>query len=315
MKHIFILNPAAGPKTAEKKLLPKILEAVKSEGVSYEIHRTMNIGDGGNFVRNRCLAFPEERLRFYAVGGDGTLNEVANGAFGFSNAEIAFIPAGTGNDFARIFSNPQFFLDIKRQLQGVAKPIDLIRYGDRYIVNMLNIGLDCAVVVEMNELKQKFSLKGPFAYMAGVGAVFASNQGYHLKVTLEDGSVYNEEFTLVAVGNGAFCGGGFKGVPRAEIDDGLLDVSLIRKINRRTFASVIGKYRKGTHLEAPVLKDVITYVKCRSLTIEPPSSTADSQETMQICVDGEVYDSTGLNLSVAPATISFSIPEGSGNPL
>lgn len=303
MKHIFILNPAAGPKKAEKTILPRILEAVKEENADYEIHRTMNVGDGENFVRNRCLAHPGEDIRFYAVGGDGTLNEVANGIFGFPKAEFAFIPAGTGNDFARIFADPRAFLDIKKQLRGRAIPIDLIRYDDRVIVNMLNIGLDCAVVTEVDMLKEKYFLRGPFAYMVGVGVVFGRNRGFHLKVTLEDGRVYDQEFTLVAVGNGAFCGGGFKGVPRAEIDDGLLDVSLVNKVNRRTFASLITKYHKGTHLESPAAGDIITYVKCRSLSIEP-------KDTMQICVDGEVHCSGRLDISIVPSAIQFSVPEG-----
>ena len=303
MKHIFILNPAAGPKKAEEKILPRILEAVKAENVDYEIHRTMNVGDGENFVKSRCLAHPGESMRFYAVGGDGTLNEVANGAFGFPNAELAFIPAGTGNDFARVFSDPRDFQDIKRQLRGKAKLIDLIRYDDRVIVNMLNIGLDCAVASEVDLLKEKYSLRGTFAYMVGVGVVFGRNRGFHLKVTLEDGSVFDQEFTLVAVGNGAFCGGGFKGVPKAEIDDGLLDVSLINKVNRRTFASLISKYYKGTHLESPIAGDIITYVKCRSISIEP-------RDTMQICVDGEVSCSGRLDISIVPEAVRFSVPEG-----
>ncbi len=303
MKHIFVLNPAAGPKKAERKILPRILEAVKAENVDYEIHRTMNVGDGENFVRNRCSTHSEENMRFYAVGGDGTLNEVANGIFGFPNAELAFIPAGTGNDFARIFSAPRAFQDIKRQLRGKAKPIDLIRYDDRVIVNMLNIGLDCAVVSEVDVLKEKYFLRGPLAYMVGVGVAFGHNKGFLLKVTLEDGSVYDQEFTLVAVGNGAFCGGGFKGVPKAEINDGLLDVILVNKISRRAFASLITKYYKGTHLESPLARDIITYVKCRSLSIE-------SKDNMQICVDGEVDCTDRLDISIIPSGIRFSVPEG-----
>lgn len=304
MKHIFVLNPVAGHKNVEKKFLPLILEAVKAEKVEYEIHRTMNVCDGESYVRNRCLAMTDEVLRFYAVGGDGTLNEVANGAYGFPNAEIGFVPAGTGNDFARIFSDLNNFLDIGKQLRGSARKIDLIQYDNKVIVNVLNIGLDCAVVEKMNLFKDRFFLRGPLAYMAGVGVVFAGNRGFKLKVTLEDGRIFDKEFTLVAVGNGAYYGGGFKGVPEAKIDDGLLDVSLVSKVNRRTFAALIAKYRKGTHLGSPLADSFITYVKCRSLTIEPEGS-------MKICADGEVLNSGILNISIIPRAIGFSVPEGS----
>lgn len=309
MKHIFILNPVAGSGKAEKRILPGIIEAAREEAVDYEIHRTINVGDAENYVRKRCEHYAGEKLRFYAVGGDGTLNEVVNGAYGTcsiaqSNIEIGFVPVGTGNDFARVFSNPQYFLDIRRQIRGLPVSIDLIKYDDRVIVNMLNIGLDCAVVKEMNIIKKRFPIDGPLAYLAGVGAVFVSNQGFPLKVELEDGRTLVREFTLVAVGNGAFCGGGFKGVPKAEIDDGLLDVSLVNKVNRRTFASLIGKYRKGTHLNSPLAKDIITYVQSKSITIE-------SLDGMDICVDGEVYSTEKLMLTVAPLAIKFSIPLGS----
>jgi len=80
MKHIFVVNPAAGKGRAEKEYLPKIQQAVKKEGVSYEIHRTINIGEGETYVRRLLTERkdPAEIYRFYACGGDGTLNEVVN---------------------------------------------------------------------------------------------------------------------------------------------------------------------------------------------------------------------------------------------
>ncbi len=303
MKHIFILNPAAGRGNAEAKILPEILSSVKKNGIDYEIHRTINAGDASHFVKNHCLKETEETMRFYAIGGDGTLNEVANGAFGFENAEIALIPAGTGNDFPRSFSHPEAFLDIPKQLAGKARPIDLIRYNDRYLVNMLNIGLDCAVVAKTAELKKKPLLNGSMAYIAGLASVFGTNKGCKMTVTLEDGSREEGEFTLLAVGNGAFCGGGFKGVPKASIDDGLFDVSMIRKVNRRTFLALIGKYHDGTHLESPKTEGLIKYVQCKKLMIS-------SNERLQICADGEISKTKQIELELLPGAIRFSVPEG-----
>ena len=64
----FYIEPGGGTSGCGIKFLPRILEAVKAENVDYEIHRTMNTGDGENYVRNRCIAFPDEKLGFYAVG-------------------------------------------------------------------------------------------------------------------------------------------------------------------------------------------------------------------------------------------------------
>ncbi|MDD2216012.1 MAG: diacylglycerol kinase family lipid kinase [Eubacteriales bacterium] len=303
MKHIFILNPVAGKGRAEIEVLPKVLEAVKDEGIDYEIHRTINVSDATNYVKNRCMAGNGEPMRFYAIGGDGTLNEVVNGAYGFDNAEVAFIPAGTGNDFVRVFKNPQFFKDIKRQLGGKAKTIDLIRHNDRVFINVLNIGLDCQVVAEVVHLKKKPFLRGALAYGVGVAIAFTGNRGCDLTITMEDGRTHQGEITLVAVGNGAFYGGGFKGIPRAKIDDGLLDVSIIKKVNRRTFLSLVMDYRKGTHLEKRNAKDLIHYTQCKSLTIH-------SHKEMQICIDGELAEAEEIAISIVPGALRFSVPDG-----
>lgn len=305
MKHIFIINPVAGNGVAEAVYLPKILTAVKEFGLEYEVHRTINVGDATRYVKSRCAEEEQESFRFYAIGGDGTLNEVVNGAMGHSNAEVAFLPSGTGNDFARSFQEHMLFRDVSRQIRGTARLVDVIRYNDRYAINMLNIGLDCQVVSEMNRLKKYPFIRGPLAYIAGVGVVFVGNQGYEFQIELEDGQTMEEEFTLIAIGNGAFCGGGFKGVPLANLQDGLFDINLVRKVNRRAFASLIGSYRKGTHLEHPLAKDRILYLKGKRLKMKSPDG-----EQFQVCVDGEIEQVKELVVDVLPKAILFSVPEG-----
>jgi len=93
-------------------------------------------------------------------------------------------------------------------------------------------------------------------------------------------------------------------MPKAKVDDGLLDVILVNKVNRRTAISLLLQYRKGTHLDSPNSKDIITYVQCRSLSVKPA-------ETMNICADGEIEAATELSISIIPAAIRFSVPQGS----
>ena len=91
----------------------------------------------------------------------------------------------------------------------MAKKIDLIQYGDRIIVNMLNIGLDCEVVTKMEAIKEKSFFRALGLYCR-VAVVFAGNEGYNLKVTLEDGrGVLPRVYPGSRIENGAFCGGGF----------------------------------------------------------------------------------------------------------
>ena len=92
----------------------------------------------------KTAAESSERLRFYACGGDGTLGEVVNGAAGQVNAEVGLIPIGTGNDFVRNFADAGDFFDIEAQVMGEARAIDLIKCNDRYGINVVNVGFDCA---------------------------------------------------------------------------------------------------------------------------------------------------------------------------
>ncbi|HVI39325.1 MAG TPA: diacylglycerol kinase family protein, partial [Anaerovoracaceae bacterium] len=224
MKHIFIMNPAAGKGKAGKVFLPKIIETAKGMGIDYEIHRTIAPGDAQHFVSSRCearecLQEMEDTFRFYACGGDGTLNEVANGAYGHKNVEIAMIPAGTGNDFPRSFGDMKYFENIELQILGEAKPIDIIRYETvipnpgfsseldsifesdpdpvvRYGINMFNIGLDCNVADKVTEIKTYPFMPGPLAYGVGIGIVLGKKEGVNLEICFDDGEIHSGDITL-----------------------------------------------------------------------------------------------------------------------
>jgi len=311
MKHVFILNPAAGKGKAETHYLPLIHAAAKELEIDYEIHRTINIGDGEGFTKRRCESREKETevLRFYACGGDGTLSEVVNGAFGHKNVEVGFIPAGTGNDFARSFDHEKDFIQLKNQILGTGKIIDLLRYTidggpERYCVNMFNIGFDCDVVVKMDELRRFSFLAGSSAYGAGVGLVLIKKDTLALTIVVDDGTEKKGKILMMAVGNGKYCGGGFKGLPDASVTDGLMDVSIIQNIKRRQFVSLIGDYRKGTHLNTKLGKKIVHYEQCKGITIK-------DENPFGICIDGEVEQGRVLRVDLVPKAILFSVPRHS----
>lgn len=308
MKHIFILNPVAGKGKSESHYLPLIHSVAKELKVEYEIHRTINVGDGERFTKTRCLERKSEAegLKFYACGGDGTLNEVVNGAIGHKNVEVGFIPAGTGNDFARNFENSKDFSNIKKQIRGKGKPVDLLRYSidgkaSKYCINMFNIGFDCNVVIKMEELRKFDFLKGSSAYAAGVGLELIKKKSLELTITLDDGQEKKSEILMMAMGNGKYSGGGFKGLPEASLEDGLMDVSIVKNITRRELIGLIGYYRKGTHLTTKLGKRIVTYEKCRKIEIK-------DEKEFSICIDGEVDQGNILQVEIEPRGILFSVP-------
>ena len=154
MKHYFIINPAAGKNHTTHDLMSKIVSAANAEDIDFKMYETKAKGDATSYVSEKCLKHPDKTLRFYACGGDGTLNEVINAAVGFPNAEVAAVPVGTGNDFIKNFSNTKNFMNMKRQILGESVKIDLIKFNGRYCANVLNIGFDCSVVQKMGQFRR-----------------------------------------------------------------------------------------------------------------------------------------------------------------
>ncbi|NCB41548.1 MAG: diacylglycerol kinase family lipid kinase [Clostridia bacterium] len=302
MKHIFIINPAAGSGEAEKKVLPEISKIVQELGVEYELHTTLCAEETVEYSLRQ--AEKGEEARFYACGGDGTLNNVLNGIIGFQNVQLAYIPCGTGNDFARSFTEKEYFLDIKRQINGKPIYIDAIRFNNAYAINMFNIGVDCDVVVEVAKLKKLPFLKGSPSYAVGAVQVLSRGKTYRMRLEFDDGTVIGEELFLVAVGNGQYCGGGFNSAPYASLSDGLIDVCVIRPIKGVKIISLLAKYRKGTHVEHPSAAPYVLYKKCKKLSL----TTAES---MMVSTDGELMNFEALEFEIVPNAISFSVPNGS----
>lgn len=307
MKHIFLMNPAAGKGgRAVDKLLSEIDKVGKEKGYDYEIYKTRCAGDAENYVRQRCLEqsgkLIKDKIRFYAMGGDGTLNEAANGAAGCDFAEITVIPCGTGNDFVRNFPRPVDFLNIEKQFKGTSEKIDLIRYNERYAVNMINVGADCDVVIEAGKMKKKPFISGPAAYAAGALKVLSGKIGIKMSVNTETEDFWEDELILIAIANGKFCGGGFKGVPNASVNDGLIDVSLVKMIPKRKFLGLLPKYKKGTHLDSRKDAEFFKCLKCRNVSINP-------EEMIEASVDGEIVKLGKTDFSIVHNAINFSIPE------
>ena len=299
MRHYFIINPAAGKDHTAQELTSKIASAANATDILFRVYETKSQGDATRYVSEKCAKHPEETLRFYACGGDGTLNEVVNAAAAFPNAEVAVVPVGTGNDFVKNFTNTKNFMNMKRQILGTPVKIDLIKFNDRYCVNVLNIGFDCAVVQKMGQFRRSKFVPNKMAYIAGIVAALASEYGEHFRLTIDGEKFESEDFLLAAFGKGSFYGGGFKALPLSIANDGCIDACVATKISRLEFIQAVGKYKAGEHLDL----GFITYKKCHSVHIE-------SDEPIGVCADGEVFMENVIDVEVVPMALSFSIPEG-----
>ncbi|MBE6007597.1 MAG: diacylglycerol kinase family lipid kinase [Lachnospiraceae bacterium] len=299
MEHIFIINPFAGQGRAVK-LIPQIDKLLMDTGITYSIYITKAKGDAERFV-SETLAERSD-VRFYACGGDGSLHEAVNGAKGYPDAEIGVIPVGTGNDFIRNFDKKESFLDIKAQIRGKSMPCDVIDINGRYIVNMANIGFDCDAAEKAAEWKKRPFVTGTMAYVCGVAEMFVKPMGKKLSFRFGDGKMISGKFLLCTLANGCFCGGGFKSSPEAALDDGLIDVGIVKMLSRPRFVTLLPSYKTGTYLKTNFAKKKVIYEKYDSVEIL-------AKEPVNISTDGEIREFTRIKAVNVPKAFRFIVPE------
>ncbi len=298
MEHIFVINPFAGRGKAVK-LIPEIDNLLMDKKVKYSIYVTKAKGDAERFVRETLAERSD--VRFYACGGDGSLHEVVNGAKGYPDAEIGVIPVGSGNDFIRNFGTKEMFMDIKAQIKGKSVPCDVIDINGRYIVNMANIGFDCDAAEKAIAWKKKPFVNGTMAYVCGVAEMFVKPMGKYLTFRFDNGQIMSGKFLLCTLANGCFCGGGFKSSPEATVDDGLIDMGVVKMLSRPSFVSLLPKYKAGTYLATKIAKKKVIYEKRKSVEIK-------SKEPVNISIDGEINTFTEIKAVNVPAAFKFIVP-------
>ena len=225
MRYVFIINPKAGSQDRSEEL--KATVAALPQKDQCEFYFTKSVGDATVHVRQWCDAHPGEEVRFIACGGDGTINEVFNGAAGREDVSVTCWPVGSGNDFAKVFGGAEKFMDIGKLLTAPTQKLDLLKVGDRYSVNVVNFGFDTTVAITINKEREKTGHGGKSAYTKGVVKALLTSMRNEFTVTA-DGELLDTKgkALLCTVANGQYVGGSFKCAPRAKTDDGLLEVCL-----------------------------------------------------------------------------------------
>ena len=311
MKYYFVINPMAGKKKDTEKLKKDITDKANKLDKDFELYITKSVGDATDYVNKICQTNDNPKT-FIACGGDGTFNEVLNGAYGFDNVFIGVLPSGTGNDFCRNFKGCDF-KDIESQLNGTPMPCDVICYkgivngeeSTKYCANMFNIGFDCNAADLTAKLKKYPFIKGSLAYLLGVLGVMIKKKGANLKIEIDDDEVHNGKLLLTAIANGCFCGGGIKSNPYAIINDGFMDVNIIKDIPRILFIPCLPQYMNGTIFENKKYKDIAFTKQCKKIVVTP-------NEKMRLCVDGEIFDAEKIEFELIEKGINFIKPTKKG---
>ena len=301
MKYIFVINPKAGSENQETAIRAEAMKLPQKE--QCEFYVTKAVGDATSYVREWCDAHPDEEVRFIACGGDGTINEVFNGAAGRENASVTCYPSGSGNDFVKVFGGSEKFMDIGKLLTAPTQKLDLLKVGDRYSVNVVNFGFDTTVAITINKEREKTGHGNKSAYTKGVVTALIKAMKNSFTVAA-DGEIMNPKgkALLCTVANGQYVGGSFKCAPRARTDDGLMEVCLIHPISRIRFVKILGTYTEGKHLDDKGMQDIVVYRQAKKVEVTAPEGFAYS-------LDGEIIYENKFTVEIAPGALNLAVPE------
>ena len=299
MKHVFIVNPAAGRFDATDFVRQKVEQF--GDEIDFEIYRTSKPGDATEYIKS-VLADEVNEYRFYSCGGDGTLNEVINGVAGHSNASVTVYPCGSGNDFIKYYGTYEDFCDLSELINAKSHKIDLLKVGDSYAVNAVHFGFDTFVLKTMIKVRRKKIIGGKNAYTTGVVAGLVSGMKSHCSLTVDGEPIDTDEFLLCTLCNGKYVGGSYKAAPRSDNSDGLIEVCHVKTLSRIKFISLISAYKNGTHLDDSRLDKYITYKRGKKIEI-------DGGEDFYLSLDGELKTVGKCTVEVIHNAINFAVPD------
>ncbi len=241
-------------------------------------------------IRQRADQFD----RIVLAGGDGTIN-LALDALLEIDMPVGILPLGTANDLARSLEIP-LALDgaVDVILAGHLSRVDAGRVNDVSFINAIGIGMGPQMTREM-DAKSKSHL-GVLAYFKGIVQVLKHQHVFHARIKSEDRSSEGE-YCQITIANGIHYGGGMTIAADAELNDGQLDVLLVRKQSRLSLLGNTLQFRTGFTRAA----DSLTHWRCREISVE-------TEATMEVTADGEFLTETPVKCRVIPSCLSIYAP-------
>lgn len=298
MKHLFIVNPAAGKRDPTACVKEQAARIFAGRSGDCEVYVTKAPRDAEGVVREAALSCGD--LRVYACGGDGTLNECASGAAGLPNVAVTHFPCGTGNDFIKTFGgDAALFHTLDLLVDGFVRPLDLVAVGGRFALNICSVGVDARIGTNVHRYSKLPLVGGAAGYAVSVLAEFIKGLSQPMEVSC-GGRTFSGEITLVCVCNGRYYGGGFNPAPEADPDDGVLEFRVVPKVSRLTFARLIRDYARGLSNRHP---ESIICLRGDTLSVT-------AEEDLVVNLDGEILRVKSAVFSALPGALRFLFPRG-----
>lgn len=298
---VFLVNPASANGSTGRRW-PELARRAAAAGLEGATLFSERQGHLAELAREAALDGAELLV---VVGGDGSVNEVANGLAGLGRQpEVAIVPRGTGWDFSRTFGIPRKVDDAVRvALEGDVRTIDVGRASYRawdgsdattVFANVASAGMSGAIAKRANETTK--ALGGKASYLWATFAVFSGWEASEIEVAV-DGERRTGRMFDVVVANGRFFGGGLEICPDAEPDDGLFDVLTIGDVTKRDLVQTMPKMYRGTHLPHP-----------KAELLRGSSLTVTSEMPLPLELDGEQPGTTPVTFEVAAGALRLRVP-------
>lgn len=300
MKHVFIINPTAGKRDCTAQMVQMAKDLAARHGLDVDCILTKSPGHAANTVRK--LAETGQELRFYACGGDGTINEVANGVAGADNAAMTCIPVGTGNDFLKNFGDmAPLFSEAENLWDGPRFSLDAIDCSGRLALTVACSGFDAQVADDVHKYGKVPLLGGRGSYILSLAVNFFRSSFSHRWTVTLDGERMEGDFILVTVCNGRYYGGGFVPAAEARMDDGVLNTVLVKRVSRASFLRLVGAYAQGGYYRFP---EIARGSCAGEIIIESPG------RDIVTCLDGEPVYSRRVTMRLSEKKVGFFGPAG-----
>lgn len=277
MKHIFIIN-----SFTTKEKTDEVKEKLKTYCHNKKIDYVIEVNSLEISTEDIVKKYKNNNYIIIGIGGDGIINRILNGIMNTKNI-LGFIPYGTGNDF---------YKSVKKEMKEEITSIDVAKINNKYFINTSCFGIDADVANNKNIVKTKLIPKKQ-KYNIALIYTFFKYKCREFEVTI-DKEKYNDIYTTIAICNGSYYGSGYNIAPISNLQDGLLDVYLVPKLNKLSMIKLILKMKKGKHQDSDKLK----YFKTNKITLKSPKKVTCN-------IDGEELTADTFNIELIPKGIKI----------
>jgi diacylglycerol kinase (ATP) len=293
-RFLLIVNPRSGRRRG-RAVLDQVRPWFAAAAAELDVRLMEQAGDARRWARSLDLA---GYGGVCLIGGDGTLHEAVSGLLERgqpASLPLGIIPCGTGNDVTKQLgvSSPQDA--VRRIVSGETCPFDVARVEAGGLTDYCVSHVGWAGVADINCWAERLRLLGPLRYaIAALGRILFPQQR-RAKLVL-DGQTHEDDFLLVAACNTVFSGSGMRLAPRAQVDDGKIDVVILRRASRGRMLRLFARVFDGSHVDLPGVE----YYQVRSLHIL-------AEDHRPLDIDGEIKGTTPASIEVLPAAVRFFV--------